>query len=974
MSVCFAPFSPSALDWIPAAVRVVFRKSQQLHSAAHGHVALVSPNTLATPLDAVAHSRNQLPCPVISFSPPLPMLGESQPMQFMLLGGRHNKLVATDRTGHNILYDPNENLVRSMHTLSMPKVSPVSVTVGDDDLCIFDNIQGPFTSGHDNSFHALIHDPCLVDDWRCRDLPPAPYEVVKSCHGGQIDAYAVVDGVEIWVSKREFGTYKFDMEIGEWGTIDVDWTLPFTWRAVYVPEHDLFYGLSSDPAVDNVLSASDLSGCEPERIILFPREYTAELFPDDDGMMQVSSHLVHLGSAKFCIARFFDNDDEDYQQLFVVFTAVEVERCDGGVPRLVKHKSEMYKLPNGVMYWCPKRSNMQFRLVIFVLVVFCSLQLLLAFPLPIPFFGPYTNQQDVDAINELYASLGSPNLHGWASSGGDPCMEEWQGVQCIGPNITEIELRDAGLGGKLSETLGKFRAITALDLSNNRIGGVIPQSLPPAVRQLDLSSNSLSGKLPDSMAKLNSLSTIRNGNHFSIPSIPGSSPTPATTTPSIPGSPSTPAAAAPQYASNASHPPIYVIPATPHDSAHDDHRRHGKKVSPAKAAGFSVLAAGSLTIAVLVIVFAVSKRRRRGSFLDGEFLRGIEMSTPDWKGKMPLRQESAVVKADKEQSTVAEEKTVKGSISSHQNVQESLQSHLLQHRFTFFTVASLQQYTDSFSEQNLIRQTLFGKIYLAEHEDKKFAVLKLDDANARMPVDEFLMMVQRISELQHPNIEELEGCCVQHGQRLLVYKHFSDETLDDMLHIKQQLVSSNDHDHAKITLPWDARVAIAFEAAKALEYLHKGDQRQVVHQHFRPEHVLVDGEMRARVSGCGLAAATAAAWTAKGDVYSLGVVMLQLLTGRKPYESSRPRGERQLVPWASSRLHDLTALEKMADPRLGLSPPPATVRSMSRFADQEAEFRPAMSQVVQDLRRALQDAVDAGGGEQSGIEFSFKCK
>lgn len=69
---------------------------------------------------------------------------------------------------------------------------------------------------------------------------------------------------------------------------------------------------------------------------------------------------------------------------------------------------------------------------------------------------------------------------------------------------------------------------------------------------------------------------------------------------------------------------------------------------------------------------------------------------------------------------VAEEKDTKGSISSYQkNVQESLQNHPLQFKFTIFTVASLQQYTNSFSEQNLMRQTLFGKIYLAEQQDIK---------------------------------------------------------------------------------------------------------------------------------------------------------------------------------------------------------------------------------------------------------------
>jgi hypothetical protein len=44
----------------------------------------------------------------------------------------------------------------------------------------------------------------------------------------------------------------------------------------------------------------------------------------------------------------------------------------------------------------------------------------------------------VDAVNEFYVSLGSPNLHGWATSGGDPCGEAWQGVQCVGLNITAM--------------------------------------------------------------------------------------------------------------------------------------------------------------------------------------------------------------------------------------------------------------------------------------------------------------------------------------------------------------------------------------------------------------------------------------------------------------------------------------------------------------------------------------------------------
>ncbi|OEL18916.1 Protein STRUBBELIG [Dichanthelium oligosanthes] len=601
-------------------------------------------------------------------------------------------------------------------------------------------------------------------------------------------------------------------------------------------------------------------------------------------------------------------------------------------------------------------------------LAFCVLRLH-AFPFPIPFLDPYTSQQDVDAINDLYAALGSPDLDGWTDLGGDPCKEAWQGVQCDGPNVTAIELRGAGLGGKLSQTLGDFTAVTLLDLSNNQIGGIVPQSLPPALTKLDLSSNSLSGELPDYMSKLSSLSTLhvqnnqlagtlnvledlplkdlnvennqfsgpipeklisipkflRDGNKFTIPSIPGFSPTPATPPPLVPSTspPSpippkhVPASAAPQEPPvlNGSHPPIYVIPATPQDAP----QRHNNKVSPGKAAVFSILAASSLSIAVVAIVLTISKCRRDRSPRVG-YLRGVEMSTPSWVREPPRL--SAVAKPENERHSGAEEKIdwpsrdcVKAAVSSihpsfmnsskdiivsDKNVQGSSegQPHQRLH-FTFFTVASLQQHTNSFSDQNLIRETCFGKIYLADHPGGKFSVLKLDGDTAKMPVAEFLKIVQGISELRHPNVEELVGCCVDHGQRLLVYKHFSDSTLDGMMRFERQASEPAE------ALPWDARVAVALEAATALEYLHEGSTKQVVHRYFRPEHVLIDVDLKVSVSGCGLApfvpqlsdycggtlsyeppeaADPGAAWTAKGDVYSFGVVMLQLLTGRKPYD------------------------------------------------------------------------------------------
>ncbi|CAD6251940.1 unnamed protein product [Miscanthus lutarioriparius] len=507
--------------------------------------------------------------------------------------------------------------------------------------------------------------------------------------------------------------------------------------------------------------------------------------------------------------------------------------------------------------------------------------------------------------------------------------------------MTTIDLRDAGLGGKLSQTLGDFTAITKLDLSSNSISGELPDSMAKLsslstlhvqnnqltgtldvlrdlpLTDLNVENNQFSGPIPDKLLSVPKF--LRNGNHFTEPPTPESSPTPATPPPPpVPPSHVPPPPAAPEEPPvlSGSHPPIYVIPAPPQDAPPS---RHKDRVSPAKAAGFSILAA------------AAEEK--------------IERTPRDY-----VKAAGSSFKSSSNGSIVSDKKNVQRS-------SEGPPVHL-QLPFTLFTVASLQQYTNGFSDQDLMRETCFGKVYPADRPTGS-------------------KIVHGVAGLRHPNVEELVGCCVEHGQRLLVYKHFSDRTLDDMLRFEHGASEAGD------TLRWDARIAVALEAAKALEYLHEGAGKQVVHRHFRPEHVLIDGELRVSVSGCGLApfvlqlsdycgvtlsyeppeaaGGGGAAWTPKGDVYSFGVVMLQLLTGRKPYDSSRARGERHLVPWASARLYDLAALGKMADPRLAVPPP--LVRSLSRFADiinrciqQEAEFRPAMSQVAQDLRRALEDA------------------
>ncbi|CAN6453447.1 unnamed protein product [Victoria cruziana] len=288
-----------------------------------------------------------------------------------------------------------------------------------------------------------------------------------------------------------------------------------------------------------------------------------------------------------------------------------------------------------------------------------------------------------------------------------------------------------------------------------------------------------------------------------------------------------------------------------------------------------------------------------------------------------------------------------------------------------YTVSDLQQFTDSFGQENLIGEGSLGSVYLAELPDgKMLAVKKLDTVNPFLHTeDAFLKLVSSISKLYHANITKLIGYSAEHGQRILVYEYCGNGTLHDALH-------STDRDDK--VLSWKSRVKLALGAAQALEYLHEVCQPSVVHRNFRSGNILLDENFSAKLSDCGLGSlysSTCASqvsahvvgsfsygapeYTMSGiynihsDVYSFGVVMLELLTGRKPLDRTLPRAEQSLVRWATPQLHDIDALSRMVDPALdGIY----SIKSLSRFADiissclqPEPEFRPPMSEIVQSL-------------------------
>ncbi|XP_057982485.1 protein STRUBBELIG-RECEPTOR FAMILY 2 [Malania oleifera] len=318
-----------------------------------------------------------------------------------------------------------------------------------------------------------------------------------------------------------------------------------------------------------------------------------------------------------------------------------------------------------------------------------------------------------------------------------------------------------------------------------------------------------------------------------------------------------------------------------------------------------------------------------------------------------------------------------------------------------YTVAELQSATNSFGEENLLGEGSLGSVYKAEFPDGQILAVKNINTVALSLHEEerFLDVIWSAARLRHPNVVTLIGYCMEHGQHLLVYEYVRNFSLDDALH-------GEGYRH----LPWGLRLRMAIGIARALDYLHSAFSPPIAHSNLTAANILLDEQLMPRISDCGLAilrpltsnsvklkaseiAIGNTGYIApehgqpgidntKSDVYAFGVLLLELLTGRKPFDSSRPREEQSLVKWASSQLHDNESLDQMLDSSIRRT---ISSKSLSQFADivslciqPEKEFRPPMSEIVESLTCLLQKpgAVEsvaaADGAEIEPFERSFR--
>ncbi|KAL3378546.1 hypothetical protein AABB24_004460 [Solanum stoloniferum] len=313
---------------------------------------------------------------------------------------------------------------------------------------------------------------------------------------------------------------------------------------------------------------------------------------------------------------------------------------------------------------------------------------------------------------------------------------------------------------------------------------------------------------------------------------------------------------------------------------------------------------------------------------------------------------------------------------------------------SWFTYEELSEATNGFSPNSVLGEGGFGYVYKGVLNDGREVAVKQLKSGSGQGEREFRAEVEIISRVHHRHLVSLVGYCISEQQRLLVYDYVPNDTLDYHLHGK-----------GMPTMDWATRVKVAAGAARGLAYLHEDCHPRIIHRDIKTSNILLDINFEAQVADFGLARlagdassthvttrvmgtfgylapeyASSGKLTEKSDVYSYGVVLLELITGRKPVDQSQPLGDESLVEWARPLLAqalETENFEDVVDPRLGNN---FVAGEMFRMIEAAAACvrhsgskRPRMSQVVRALD-SMDELSDLSNGVKPGQSGIFESR
>ncbi|KAL2499510.1 Leucine-rich repeat protein kinase family protein [Abeliophyllum distichum] len=518
-----------------------------------------------------------------------------------------------------------------------------------------------------------------------------------------------------------------------------------------------------------------------------------------------------------------------------------------------------------------------------------------------------TCTQEVDVITNVKHELlelnqDSEELKTWS---GDPCLPlEWHGLSCGTLNgtsvITKLDLSFKSLTGPLPPSITKLIHLKELNLSNNRFTGTIPEFAASSVlTSVDLSHNDLTGNITESLTSLPYLTTLYFGcnPHFSQNLL---------------------------YSLSRSNLTTDNGKCSAQGSSHSSH-----------GIWIGIAAGGSLLV---IIVFGISlaclykQKRMAPQKFD---VKGHPMS-----------------------------KNAVYAIPSMDNI--GMKSIAIQ----IFTLEYIEIATEKY--KTMIGEGGFGSVYRGTLPDGQEVAVKVRSATSTQGTREFDNELNLLSAIRHENLVPLLGYCCENDQQILVYPFMSNGSLQDRLYgaaAKRKI------------LDWPTRLSIALGAARGLTYLHTFSERCVIHRDVKSSNILLDHSMSAKVadfgfskyapqegdSGTSLEVRGTAGYldpeyystqhlSTKSDVFSFGVVLLEIISGREPLNINRPRNEWSLVEWAKPHIRN-SRIEEIVDPNIKGGYHAEAMWRVVEVAlaciETYSAYRPCMADIVRELEDAF---------------------
>ncbi|KAJ3678968.1 hypothetical protein LUZ61_021132 [Rhynchospora tenuis] len=300
-----------------------------------------------------------------------------------------------------------------------------------------------------------------------------------------------------------------------------------------------------------------------------------------------------------------------------------------------------------------------------------------------------------------------------------------------------------------------------------------------------------------------------------------------------------------------------------------------------------------------------------------------------------------------------------------------------------FSYNDLIQITNKF--QNNIGTGGFGSVYVGALENGIQVAVKTRSHSSSQGVKEFLAEAQNLTRVHHKNLVTLIGYCMDGDCMALVYEYMQEGTLQDKL-----------RDNAR-PLTWSQRIRIAYDSALGLEYLHKACNPPLIHRDVKTNNILLNANLEAKIADFGLSRAfdndanthvstavvgtpgyldpeyyTSYKLSEKSDVFSFGVVLLEIITGHHPIIPGPEGGH--VTHWVSKKL-SRGDIESIIDPRMQGQYDINSVWKVTELARQCTELnsaqRPTMSVIVAELKESIDLEISTEGARSRHTTNSY---